>query len=315
MSSDPGVLFASMRRHAVCGLGVVIALMVSGSGAALDSGRRDPANALHDSRAVGREAARYGASMSRNQVPHPGERLGETALEHAAEHLDPGYGCPMHPQMVQKEPGSCPICGMDLVSTAEARKQTATGHSDGRTNDPHAHHRQMMNQKGYSRSEHGYGLPDLALVDKSGEKTSLLQEVNVGKPVMLNFIFTTCTTICPILSATFSRVQEQLGDDADEVRMISITIDPEHDTPERLEAYAARFKAGSQWQFLTGDPDRIVAVQKAFDAYRGSKMNHEPLTFLRVGEEAPWVRLGGLAGAADVIEEYRQLVAKRDQAR
>ena len=94
--------------------------------------------------------------------------------------------------------------------------------------------------------------------------------------------------------------------------MISITIDPEHDTPERLEAYAERFRAGSQWRFLTGDLDQIVAVQKAFDVYRGSKMNHEPITFLRVEEEAPWVRLDGLASAADVVREYQQLIAMQD---
>lgn len=241
-----------------------------------------------------------------------GGQLKETALEHAAKHLDPGYACPMHPQITQKEPGSCPICGMDLVSEAESQRMTAAGHSDGEGDDPHAHHRHMMSQKGYTRSEHDYGLPDLALVGMGGEKTSLLREVNRDEPVMLNFIFTTCTTICPVLSATFSQVQEQLGEDIDQVRMISITIDPEHDTPERLEAYAERFKAGSQWRFLTGDLDQIVAVQKAFGAYRGSKMNHEPITFLRVEEEAPWVRLAGLASASDVVTEYQHLIAKQD---
>ncbi|MCP3973155.1 MAG: SCO family protein [bacterium] len=181
------------------------------------------------------------------------------------------------------------------------------------SHDPHAHHRHMMNKKGYKRSEHEYGLPDLDLVGMGGEKTSLLREINTGKPVLLNFIFTTCTTICPVLSATFSQVQKHLGGDVDEVRMISITIDPEHDTPERLEAYAARFGAGPQWQFLTGDLDRIVAVQKAFDAYRGSKMNHEPLTFLRIEKEDPWVRLDGLASAADVVREYQRLATVQNQ--
>ena len=94
--------------------------------------------------------------------------------------------------------------------------------------------------------------------------------------------------------------------------MISITIDPEYDTSARLQAYAARYHAGPQWQFLTGNREDIVAVQKAFDAYRGTKMNHEPLTFLRASVDAPWVRLNGLASAADVVKEYRQLVEKPD---
>ena len=178
--------------------------------------------------------------------------------------------------------------------------------------DPHAHHRHMLEARTYSRSLHRYQLPDLALVDMAGEKTSLLNEVNRGQPVMLNFIFTTCTTICPVLSATFSQVEQQLGVERERVRMISITIDPEYDTPARLRAYAARYDAGPQWQFLTGKLEDIVAIQKAFNAYRGTKMNHEPSTFLRASAQAPWVRLDGLASAADVVREYRQLAAKQD---
>ena len=174
--------------------------------------------------------------------------------------------------------------------------------------DPHAHHRHMLETSTYSRSLHSYDLPDLALVNMQGQKTSLLNEVSGDRPVMLNFIFTTCTTICPVLSATFSQVEKELGAERDRVRMVSITIDPEYDTPVRLRAYAARYNAGDQWQFLTGSREDIVAVQKAFDAYRGTKMNHEPFIFLRVSAQEPWVRLDGLASAADVVREYRQLL-------
>ena len=88
--------------------------------------------------------------------------------------------------------------------------------------------------------------------------------------------------------------------------MISITIDPEQDTPERLKEYAGRFKAESGWLFLTGSIDNIIATQKAFDAYRGDKMNHVPLTFLRSTQDGSWVRLEGFASANEVVAEYRQ---------
>ncbi|MEA2094209.1 MAG: SCO family protein, partial [Pseudomonadota bacterium] len=197
-----------------------------------------------------------------------------------------------------------------------AAEQTANDGLDSISGeaDPHAHHRQLMEASTYSRSLHDYQLPDLALVDMQGENIRLLEEVNRGQPVMLNFIFTTCTTICPVLSATFSQVEQQLGEERERVHMISITIDPEYDTPARLQAYAARYDAGPQWQFLTGKLEDIVAIQKTFDAYRGSKMNHEPLTFLRASAQAPWVRLDGLASAADVVREYRQLAAEQDSA-
>jgi protein SCO1/2 len=174
--------------------------------------------------------------------------------------------------------------------------------------DPHAHHRHMMESKTYSRSERDYQLPDVELVNMEAEKTSLLNEINVGKPVMVNFIFTTCTTICPVMSATFAQVQSELGDDSDELRMISFSIDPEQDTPERLREYAGRFNAGPQWQFLTGSLADSVAVQKAFDVYRGNKMNHEPTTLMKAADSDTWVRIDGLAKAADIVAEYHRLL-------
>ena len=300
-------MFDSMRFHAettgrrlVLGLAAVAGLAVAGAGAAGEvSGHAKNGQQADAPGGVVPQAVANGQPS-------------ETALEHAAKHLDKEYVCPMHSQVSQKEPGNCPLCGMGLLSGEGSEKRAHAGHSDGGADDPHAHHRAMMNQTGYKRSEHGYRLPDLALVGADGAKTSLLREVDVEGPVMLNFIFTTCTTICPVLSATFAQVQAELGVDAAGVRMISITIDPEHDTPERLGTYAGRFNAGDQWRFLTGDLDEIVAVQKAFDAYRGSKMNHEPLTFLRVDKGARWVRLNGLASASDVVMEYKHLIAQKD---
>jgi protein SCO1/2 len=176
--------------------------------------------------------------------------------------------------------------------------------------DPHAHHRHMMDQSGYKSSTHSYTMPELVLIDMNNNKVSLAKALGNDKPVILNFIFTTCTTICPVLSATFSQVQRKLGDEAKNVRMVSITIDPEQDTPERLKEYAGRFKAGPDWQFLTGSIEDIIATQKAFDAYRGDKMNHEPLTFIRSTVDGPWLRLEGFTSAAEVVTEYRQQLAQ-----
>jgi protein SCO1 len=116
--------------------------------------------------------------------------------------------------------------------------------------------------------------------------------------------------VCPVLTATFSQVQAALGDERNALRMVSISIDPEHDTPARLAAYAAKFHAGPQWRFLTGSLSDIVAVQKAFDAYRGEKTSHVPLTFLRASPDAPWVRIEGFASAAELVREYHALLAR-----
>lgn len=91
--------------------------------------------------------------------------------------------------------------------------------------------------------------------------------------------------------------------------MVSISIDPEYDTVDRLSAYAKRFEAGPQWEFFTGKLKDVIAVEKAFDIYRGSKMNHEPVTLIRAKSDQPWLRIEGLANANDIVSEYRELVA------
>jgi protein SCO1/2 len=108
------------------------------------------------------------------------------------------------------------------------------------------------------------------------------------------------------MSLSHSQVQGELGGEAKNVLMISVTIDPEQDTPERLKEYAGRFKAEPGWQFLTGSIEDIITMQKAFDAYRGDKMNHIPLTFLRSTADGPWLRLEDFTSAAEVVAEYRQ---------
>lgn len=176
--------------------------------------------------------------------------------------------------------------------------------------DGHTDHRAMMAKTGYQRSEHSYPVSDRRLVGMSGEETSLLKALDTDGPVMLNFIFTTCPTICPVMSGVFSQVQKQHGPASREVRMISISIDPEYDTPDRLRDYARRFDAEPQWQFLTGDQADIVAVQKAFDVYRGTKMSHEPTTLLRRSKNDPWIRLDGIASAGEIVAEYQNLVGR-----
>jgi len=163
----------------------------------------------------------------------------------------------------------------------------------------------------YTRAFATYAPPDVTLTDAGGARVRLSTLLGRGGPVMLQFIFTTCPTVCPVMSATFAAVQNRLGPGAEEVRLVSISIDPEHDTPERLREYARRFKAGPRWLLLTGELNDIVSVRKAFDAYPGdNKMRHEPLTFIRLSPERPWLRLDGLTSVAQLVGEYERLAAQ-----
>jgi protein SCO1/2 len=157
------------------------------------------------------------------------------------------------------------------------------------------------------RSMASYQLPDVNLTRSDGRNVSLRGELDDGRPVFLNFIFTSCEGICPLMSQTFAYLQTKLGAERIRVHMVSISIDPEEDTPPRLAEYAERFHAGSQWQHYTGTVDSSRAVQRAFGVYGGDKMNHDPVTFLRAGPASPWIRIDGFTTADDLLREYHSL--------
>lgn len=182
----------------------------------------------------------------------------------------------------------------------------------GEAADPHAHHHHMMtSMKRATRTTAEYALPAGELVRDDGKAVSLPAELDDGKPVVLNFVFTTCTTICPMMTQVFAGLQERLGPERDRVHMVSISIDPEQDTPARLSAYARKFHAGPQWRFYTGTTEASVAAQRAFDVYRGDKMDHTPVTFLRAAPGRRWVRIDGFASADELAQALHRLVAAR----
>jgi protein SCO1 len=108
-----------------------------------------------------------------------------------------------------------------------------------------------------------YEVPDVQLVRDDGKRVSLAQEMNDGRAVLLNFIFTTCSSFCPLSSQTFAEVQDRLGPDARNVHLMSISIDPEQDTPARLREYAHKFGAGPGWQHYTGSVAASLATPSA----------------------------------------------------
>lgn len=175
--------------------------------------------------------------------------------------------------------------------------------------DPHAHHHHMMMANETKHSLADYELPQVKFVRDDGKSISLTDELNDGRPVIMNFIFTSCTTICPVASRTFSLFQDGLGSERGKVHIVSISIDPEQDTPEVLKKYAEKYGAGSEWHFYTGTTAASIAVQKAFDIYRGDKMTQPPVTMLRAAPGKPWMRIDGFASADELLHQYRSLVA------
>lgn len=158
-------------------------------------------------------------------------------------------------------------------------------------------------------------LSDAALVDQDGAPVRFRSEAIGDHVVVVDFVFTTCTTVCPALSAIFARVQEQLGDRLQRgVRLVSVSLDPARDTPARLKAYAARHGAGPSWRWLTGPQADVEEVLKGLGAYTPSFSAHAPAVLVGDGRTGEFARLNGFPSPDRVTAEVDRLLARRSAA-
>lgn len=151
-----------------------------------------------------------------------------------------------------------------------------------------------------------YKTPELAVIRQDDKKFFLNKELDDGRPVVMSFIFTSCAAICPMLSHTLMKVQNHLSQNKHDVHLVSISIDPENDTPAALMEYAKKFSAGPNWDFYTGSRDGSIEIQKAFNVFRGDKMNHGSIILIRYKPGTAWVRLEGFTSAEMILEELAQ---------
>jgi protein SCO1 len=156
-----------------------------------------------------------------------------------------------------------------------------------------------------------YHTPAVTLIDSAGKEVRLDALLAADHPVILQFIFTSCTTICGVLASTVLAAQPDLSAVRGDYTVLSITIDPEYDTPERLREYASYFPPDPHWLLLTGRRDDIARVLQAFDAQflDGTKMTHQAYTLLRAAPGRPWLRLDGLISCKELVAQYKGLLS------
>ena len=207
------------------------------------------------------------------------------------------YSCPMHPDVTSKKKGKCPKCGMDLRRVEEKEAETPSAAQT----EPVAENESGVTQK--------MNIPDVELLDQDGRKIHFYTDLVKGQAVAINFIFTTCTTICPPLGATFARVQKELGDKVGrDVRFISISVDPATDTPERLKAWGAKFHAGAGWTFVTGAKPQVDELLRALGASSARREDHSP-TVLIGDANGNWTRTYGLASSSQLVQIINGAIA------
>ena len=199
------------------------------------------------------------------------------------------YVCPMHPEVTSTRAGKCPKCGMALRLVAAVDKGVANANTPIAGAD---------DTSSFSSSR----IPDIPVVDQNGKRLNFYSDLIKDRTVAINFIFTTCTTICPPLTATFRRVQQELATSAPEAKLISISVDPATDTPQRLNDFAGKFKAGDGWTFVTGDQTEITSLLKALGAGVVDKNDHTPMILIGNDRAGYWTRAYGLSSPTALVK-------------
>jgi protein SCO1 len=149
----------------------------------------------------------------------------------------------------------------------------------------------------------GLQIPDVPLVDQDGRPVRFSSDLIAGRVVAVNFVFTTCTTICPPMGASFAKLRQLLGERAGrDVHLISVSVDPRNDTPERLKAWAGKFGSGPGWTLVTGEPEEVTRLLKALGVYTPNLADHSPLVLVGNAARGTWTRAYGLAAPAKLVE-------------
>jgi len=210
------------------------------------------------------------------------------------------YRCPMHPEVTSSKRGKCPRCGMTLRLVQPPPETVIAPSSKGSSSPVPAGSLLTSAQ-----------IPDSHVMDQNGKRLNFYSDLVQGKTVAINFIFTTCTTICPPLTATFRRVQLEMAAHAVSAQLISISVDPAVDTPERLRDFAEKFKAGPGWTFVTGEKSEIDSLLRALGVAVADKNDHTPMILVGNDVTGYWTRSYGLSSPATLVKVIAEAAAAK----
>ncbi len=170
------------------------------------------------------------------------------------------------------------------------------------------HSVQPAKHKSYVRSAHNYKVPDVTMTTAHGEQVNVATLLAAEESAIISFVFTSCAGVCPMISATMASATKGLDTVDPDYGIYLVSLDPEYDTPERLTSYAKRFNTGSKVHFLTGDVEDVRAFLQSVDSVYegGNKMNHQPITLMRIDDSAEWLRFDGMISGKSIAEEYQR---------
>jgi protein SCO1/2 len=151
---------------------------------------------------------------------------------------------------------------------------------------------------------------DTQLVDQDGRKLRLASDALGDKIVVVGFVYTNCTDICPMVSQTFAQVQKSLAPMMDKkVRLVSLTVDPARDTPARLKEYSEHFEPKAGWLWLTGDIRNVAEALQSFGLHITKPENHPAQILVGDPRSGRWVRLYEIDRPQQVLAKVDELLA------
>lgn len=201
-----------------------------------------------------------------------------------------------------------------LATPGWGQEGTADEHQHG----DHAHHAHAMASPPPTTTERQAPrtIPDIPLLDQNGETVHFYRDLVADRVVAMNFIFTSCTTVCPPMGATFAQVQKSLGDRLGrDVHLISVSVDPVTDTPERLKAWGDRFGAADGWTLVTGPKADVDRLLKSLEVFTPDPVDHAPTVLIGNDATGVWRRAYGLAPAdqlGTLIDEVGRAAASQE---
>src|SRR4026207_547789 len=153
---------------------------------------------------------------------------------------------------------------------------------------------------------------DVELINQDGQKMRFYSDVLKDKVVVINTFFTTCTGVCPPINRNLERVQEALGDRlGKDAFQISMSVDPETDTPARLKEYSSRFHARPGWIFLTGKKENVDWALYKLGQYVASKDGHTNIIIIGNEPKGLWKKAFGLAKADELMKIVEDVINDR----
>ena len=153
---------------------------------------------------------------------------------------------------------------------------------------------------------------DVELINQDGQKMRFYSDVLKDKVVVINTFFTTCTGVCPPINRSLERVQEALGDRlGKDAFLISMSVDPETDTPSRLKEYSRRFHVRPGWIFLTGKKENVDWALYKIGQYVETKDGHTNIIIIGNEPKGLWKKAFGLAKADELMKIVEDAINDR----